>query len=145
MSNIEISQTLKTVLADSYSLYLKTQCYHWNVTGQNFKSLHDLFELQYLELASAIDNIAERITTLGQRAPGSWKEYDNLTNIDTNNDKQNANEMLNDLASAYEIIIKNLNNSLNIAKKYNDEVTISILIDRILVHEKNLWMIKSSM
>jgi starvation-inducible DNA-binding protein len=145
MTNTPVSESLKTVLANSYALYLKTQNYHWNVTGQNFKTLHDLFEEQYTDLATAIDEIAERIRSLGEKAPGTFSAYDKLSNIQSGNENADAKTMVQDLAESQNIMIQSLNESLKVAQTADDEVTIGLLIDRMTVHEKNTWMLNSSL
>ena len=145
MTNKPVAESLKIALADSYALYLKTQNYHWNVTGRNFKSLHELFEEQYTDLATAIDGIAERIRSLGEKAPGTWKAYDRLTNIEAGNDNASADEMIRDLADSQAIIAKTLTQTLTTAQTANDEVTIDLVTDRMAAHEKNRWMLNSSL
>lgn len=136
---------LKTVLADSYTLYLKTQNYHWNVTGPNFQSLHLLFETQYNDLFLAVDSIAERIRTLGETAPGGFKEFLSLTNIKEAPSKPpKAVAMVKDLAGDQRKLVTSLTVALKEAQKVGDEATIGMLVDRITIHEKNEWMLKSS-
>lgn len=141
----DITNTLSRLLADSYCLYLKTQNYHWNVTGPQFKSLHDLFQEQYEDLSNAIDSIAERIRQLGEKAPGSFAKYSQDTSISEANDNANAVDMVKDLASSQENICKTINSVLKAAEKANDEVTTDLCIGRLEVHEKNRWMLNSSL
>ncbi len=136
---------LKTVLANSYALYLKTQNYHWNVTGPNFKALHSLFEDQYNDLATAIDEIAELIRGLGEKAPGTWKAYEAITHIKDGDENLSANDMVNDLMNDQDIIQKSLEEAIKEAEKNNDEVVIGALVERMTVHRKNKWMLKSSL
>lgn len=144
MSN-ELVEKLKVVLADSYTLFIKTQNYHWNVTGSNFQSLHTLFEEQYNDLFTANDDIAERIRTLRSISPGSYKEFGELTNItESVGTPPKADEMVKNLAGDQEKIVKSLNAALEEAKKNSDEATIDLLVGRIAVHEKNGWMLRSS-
>ncbi len=143
MSKTEITNTLKIILANSYILYLKTQNYHWNVTGSNFYSLHLLFESQYKDLSDAIDLIAERIRAIGSKAPANITYYQNNSSIKDGNENYSATEMLEDLMKDQKIITKLLYKSMDIAKKHNDETTISMLADRIEIHDKNHWMINS--
>lgn len=145
MSKEALIEAMKAVLADSYVLYVKTQNYHWNVTGPNFKALHLLFEEQYNELFVADDEIAERIRTLGERAPGSMKEFLALTSITEQGKPLGAQEMVADLAADQDKIIQTLNKALKIAQEAGDEATIGLLVDRITVHEKNGWMLRSSL
>ena len=144
MTNINVINTLKTALADSYILFIKTQNYHWNVTGHNFKSLHSMFEGQYTDLFTAIDLIAERIRALGEKAPGSYKEFIELTNITESNHKKSADEMVADLAKDQNLIVESLN-KVFAAHHVGDEVTATIVTDRIEIHQKNQWMLESSL
>lgn len=146
MSNQEhIIDALKNVLADSYSLYLKTQNYHWNVEGPFFKPLHDMFEEQYNDLALAIDDIAELIRGLGDKAPGTFKAFQDITSIKDGNESLLANQMLEELVADQEVMIKTLEAALHVAQKADDEVIIGAIIDRMTVHRKNKWMLKSSL
>lgn len=135
---------LKVVLANSYTLYLKTHNYHWNVTGPNFKSLHDLFEVQYTELATAVDDIAERIRALDSVAPGSFKEFLELTTLEEAKTGINADEMLADMIASQTEVINSLKSALDAASADEDEVTSGILGERLSVHEKARWMLKAS-
>ncbi len=144
MTQKSVTDNLKILLADSYSLYLKTQNYHWNVTGANFKPLHLLFEEQYSELALAIDEIAELIRGLGEKAPATWGAYEKITNIKDGDENAAAKTMVEDLANDQNIIIKTLQNLLESAQNANDEVVIGAAVDRMTVHRKNKWMLDSS-
>jgi starvation-inducible DNA-binding protein len=135
---------LKVVLANSYTLYLKTHNYHWNVTGPSFKSLHDLFEVQYTELATAVDDIAERIRALDAYAPGSFSEFLKLTTLDEAKAGITAEEMLEDMIKSQTALIASLNDALSSAQDDEDEVTAGILGERLSVHEKARWMLKAS-
>jgi len=145
MTNKNTIDSLKIVLSDSYVLYLKTQNYHWNVTGPYFKSLHLMFEEQYNDLFTAVDLIAERIRALGEKAPGSFAIYSKLTNIEEGNENTDSDYMVKDLANDQDIIVKTLTNALKEAQAVSDEVTVGILTDRIEIHQKNSWMLKSSL
>lgn len=144
MSNKLVIENLKSLLANSYALALKTQNYHWNVTGPNFKSLHLLFEEQYDELSTAIDDIAERIRSLGDKAPGSFKAFDKLSIIRDGDAMLGPKEMLEDLSSGQMLVIDVLKKTLVAAQEVGDEVTIGLVVDRMTVHDKSLWMLKSS-
>lgn len=144
MNNKNIVEALKVVLADSQALYLKTQNYHWNVEGPHFKSLHQLFEEQYTDLADAIDTIAELIRTLGEKAPGNWKAYDVLRTIRDGDEDATAEVMVTDLASDQSAIHETLQQALKVAQSIENEVVIGILVDRMSVHSKNRWMLNSS-
>lgn len=145
MTNNPVAESLKAVLADSYALYLKTQNYHWNVEGPHFKTLHLLFEEQYNDLAMAVDDIAERIRTVGSKAPGTFTQYNALKTIEDGNENADAATMVKDLADDQQKIIECLKEALEVAQEANDEVTVGLVTDRIGVHEKNGWMLKSSM
>jgi starvation-inducible DNA-binding protein len=139
----EIADALSRVLADSYMLYLKTHNYHWNVTGELFHSLHEQFEEQYTELADAIDEIAERIRALGYRAPGTFKEFNELTSIDEQQDEPEAMEMVRRLAIGNEQVLRTAREALEPANNAEDEATIDLLTERLHVHSKTAWMLRS--
>jgi starvation-inducible DNA-binding protein len=134
---------LSVLLADTYTLYLKTHNYHWNVTGPMFQTLHTLFETQYTELAVAVDDIAERIRALGEFAPGSYKDYAKLTSIKEADGVPAAEEMIKDLVKGHEAIAKTARSIVEIADSAADEVTLDILTQRMTVHEKTAWMLRS--
>lgn len=138
-----IAKGLSKVLADSYMVYLKTHNYHWNVTGTLFNSLHGQFEEQYTELAAAIDEIAERIRSLGYRAPGSFLEYSELTSIDEDTDQPEALEMVRRLAVDNEKILRTAREVLPLCQEADDEATIDLLTQRLHVHSKTAWMLRS--
>ncbi len=144
MSNKEVIKNLKKLLADSYMLYLKTQNYHWNVEGANFKSLHELFEMQYTDLAQAIDEIAELIRGLGEKAPATFKSYESIASITDGDENASAKEMVEDLAKDQDIIHQTLQDTLKAAQEIDDEVIIGAVVDRMTVHRKNKWMLNSS-
>lgn len=144
MTNTTVTEALKVLLADTYALYLKTQNYHWNVTGPNFKPLHLLFEEQYSDLAVAVDDIAERIRALGEKAPGTWKAYEALTTIKDGNENADADTMVKELADDQGNIGNTLKKVLEAAQAVGDEVTIGLVADRLTVHEKAAWMLRSS-
>lgn len=145
MTNQNLLESLKVALADSYILYLKTQNYHWNVTGPNFKSFHLMFEEQYNDLFTAVDLIAERIRAIGDKAPGSFEKYSRITNIKEGNEDLDATSMVRELAEDQDVIVKTLTNVLKEAGNIGDEVTAGIVTDRIEIHQKNAWMLKSSL
>tara|TARA_R110001592_G_scaffold29350_5_gene106527 strand:- start:480 stop:920 length:441 start_codon:yes stop_codon:yes gene_type:complete len=144
MSNKPTAHALKIVLADSYALYLKTHNYHWNVEGANFRALHLMFEGQYTDLAIAVDDIAERIRALGEKAPGTFSAFSKLSSIKEGDENASAASMIKELANSQDTIIGSLKNALDVAQKANDEVTAGLLIDRMGVHEKAAWMLKST-
>lgn len=135
---------LTKVLADTYTLYLKTQNFHWNVKGPMFRSLHMLFEEQYTELAMAIDEIAERIRSLGAYAPGSFRDYLELTSIEEAAGELKAEAMLEALANDQATIRKTIGQTISIASELNDDVTTDLMVRRADVHEKSEWMLRSS-
>lgn len=139
----KIADALSKVLADSYMLYLKTHNYHWNVTGELFHPLHEQFEEQYSELAEAIDEIAERIRALGYRAPGTFKEFNELTSIDEQQDEPDAMEMVRRLAEGNEQVLRTAREALKPANEAEDEATIDLLTERLKVHSKTAWMLRS--
>ncbi|WP_445664282.1 Dps family protein [Fodinibius sp. AD559] len=139
----KIAEALSRVLADSYMLYLKTHNYHWNVTGELFHSLHEQFEEQYTELADAIDEIAERIRALGYRAPGTFKEFNELTSVDEQQDEPDAMEMVRRLAEGNEQVLRTAREALDPANEAEDEATIDLLTERLKVHSKTAWMLRS--
>lgn len=141
MSNNNLTKAIKIVLADSYALYLKTHNYHWNVEGQRFRELHIFFEEQYTELALAVDEIAETIRQLGEKAPGSFKMYSEFANIKDGDENAAAETMVKDLATDQAIVIKSLTTALEFAQELNDEATADLLIGRIAVHRKTKWML----
>lgn len=138
-----IAEGLSVLLADTYTLYLKTHNYHWNVTGPMFQTLHTLFETQYNELALAVDDIAERIRALGEFAPGSYKEYAKLTSIKEADGIPSAEDMIKDLVKGQEAIAKTARSIVPTADEAADEVTLDLLTQRMTVHEKTAWMLRS--
>lgn len=141
---MDLKEKLPILLADTYAIYLKTQNYHWHVKGPLFKTLHELFEEQYRELATAVDNIAERLLMLNQKAPATFKEFDHLKTLSDGDSNYTANEMLTELASDHQKLINDLNEAIVLAQNNKDEGSISLLSERILVHEKARWMLLAS-
>ncbi|MAO57412.1 MAG: DNA starvation/stationary phase protection protein [Rhodospirillaceae bacterium] len=138
-----IAEGLSHLLADTYTLYLKTHNYHWNVTGPMFNSLHLMFETQYNELALAVDEIAERIRTLGYPAPGSYKQYAKLSSIKESDTVPEAKDMIADLVAGQEAVVKTARKLFPAVDKANDEPTADLLTQRMQVHEKAAWMMRS--
>ena len=138
-------ESLKNVLADHYVLYLKTQNYHWNVTGPHFRMLHEMFEEQYRELIDPIDEIAERIRTLGEIAPASFAEYEKLSSISSGNAELTGTQMVEDLYKSHLSLIETLKDALKAAQDADDEVSIGLITDRLTVHEKTGWMLHASL
>lgn len=139
----ELAQGLSRLLADTYSLYMKTHNYHWNVTGPMFQTLHLMFEGQYNELALAVDLIAERIRALGVYAPGTYSQYAKLTSIKEDTDVPNAQTMIRNLVEAQETVIRTARSIYPLAEKATDETTADLLTQRLQIHEKTAWMLRS--
>lgn len=139
----KITQGLSELLADSYTLYLKTHNFHWNVTGPMFQTLHLMFETHYNELAIAVDLIAERIRSLGHPAPGSYKEFAKLTSIAEADGVPVATDMIRHLVSGHEAVAKTARKIFAPAEKASDEATCDLLTQRIQLHEKTAWMLRS--
>ena len=138
-----IAQGLSKLLADSYTLYLKTHNFHWNVTGPMFNTLHLMFEQQYTELATAVDLIAERIRALGLPAPGSYAAYGKLTSIKEETGVPDAETMIAQLVSGQEAVVRTAREVFPLAEKAGDEPTADLLTQRMQLHEKNAWMLRS--
>ncbi len=145
MNNKNIAKTLHNVLSNSYALALKTQNYHWNVVGANFKSLHELFGAQYEELSAAIDEIAERIRALDILVPASFDVFGKESKIKNGDENAKTQAMIKELYNDNQTLTKILNDALKIAQKEGDEGTADMLIGRIQAHDKNAWMLKSSL
>ncbi len=139
----KLAEGLSRLLADSYTLYLKTHNYHWNVEGPMFNTLHLMFEGQYTELAAAVDEIAERIRALGERAPGSYSNYANLTSIEEGSGDETAEEMIRQLVLGQEAVARTARSVFAIADEASDEPTADLLTQRMQIHEKNAWMLRS--
>ncbi len=139
----KIATQLSKLLADSYTLYLKTHNYHWNVTGPQFNTLHTMFEQQYTELAMAVDEIAERIRALGITAPGSYSEFAKLTSVEEGTGDESAEEMIRQLVVGQETVVRTARKAFPAADAANDEPTADLLTQRMQVHEKNAWMLRS--
>jgi starvation-inducible DNA-binding protein len=138
-----ITDGLSRVLADTYTLYLKTHNYHWNVTGPMFHTLHLLFETQYNELALAVDVIAERIRSVGAPAPASYRAFARLTTIDEDDDRPDATEMIERLLDGQHAVIRTAKSVFPAAETTHDEPTSDLLTQRIQAHEKSAWMLRS--
>lgn len=140
----EIAQGLSGLLADTYTLYLKTHGYHWNVTGPMFRTLHLMFEEQYVELAAAIDEIAERIRALDSHAPASFAEFKALSEIPEADGVPEAMEMVKDLIEGHETLITNARELVGTAEEADDVATADLVTTRIDVHEKTAWMLRAT-
>ncbi len=139
----EIAEGLSKLLADSYTLYLKTHNFHWNVTGPMFQTLHLMFEQQYMELALAVDEIAERIRALGVYAPATYTAFSRLSSIQEENDIPNAENMIRLLVEGQESVIRTARSVIPVAEAAHDAPTADLLTRRMEIHEKNAWMLRS--
>ncbi len=139
----QIANGLSALLADSYTLYLKTHNYHWNVTGPLFNTLHTMFEAQYTELATAVDEIAERIRALGIDAPGSYRDFSALTTIEEAQGGESAEDMIRELVIGQEAVVRTARAAFPAADGAHDEPTADLLTQRMQIHEKNAWMLRS--
>jgi len=142
-ARVEVAESLKKLLADSYTLYLQTHNFHWNVSGPRFRELHLMFEEQYTELATAVDDIAERIRTLGVIAPGTYKAFAKLSSIEEVEDVPSADEMVLTLKQSHEQVVKTCRAALKHAQNADDESSLALISDRMRVHEKTAWMLRA--
>lgn len=141
----KVADELAHLLSDTYTLYLKTQNFHWNVTGPLFHSLHIMFEGQYQELADAVDEIAERIRALGAFAPASYTEFSKLSSIKEAKGQYSSEEMIKTLLQDHETLAHLITSIVTKAQQAEDEGTIDLLIGRAKSHEKTAWMLRSSL
>lgn len=139
----EIAAGLSRLLADSYTLYLQTHNFHWNVTGPMFQTLHVMFETHYTELALAVDAIAERIRALGMHAPGTYAEFVSLSSIKEVSGVPKATEMVRLLVSGHEAVVRTARSIFPVVEKASDEASADLLTQRIQLHEKTAWMQRS--
>lgn len=139
----EIAHGLSRLLADTYTLYLKTHNFHWNVTGPMFQTLHLMFETQYTELALAVDLVAERIRSLGFPAPGTYKQYAALSSIKEEDGIPKAQEMIKLLVEGQEAVVRTARSLYPVVESAQDEATADLLTQRIQLHEKTAWMLRS--
>jgi len=139
----EIAAGLSRMLADSYTLYLQTHNFHWNVTGPMFQTLHLMFETHYTELALAVDEIAERIRALGMHAPATYSEFASLTCIEEVSGVPKAVEMIRLLVNGHESVVRTARSVFEVVRKASDEASADLLTQRIQLHEKTAWMLRS--
>jgi starvation-inducible DNA-binding protein len=139
----EIASGLSRVLADTYTLYLKTHNFHWNVTGPMFQTLHLMFETHYGELALAVDLVAERIRALGFPAPGTYRQFSELSSIKEENGVPKAEDMIRKLVEGHETVARTARQVFKIAESVSDQPTCDLLTQRMQVHEKTAWMLRS--
>jgi starvation-inducible DNA-binding protein len=142
---LAIAEGLKKLLADSYTLYLQTHNFHWNVTGPQFRELHLMFEEHYTELAIAVDDIAERIRTLGVAAPGTYRAFAELSSIKEVDGVPDASDMVRILTRAHESVVKTCRSALVLAQEADDESSAALIGDRMRVHEKTAWMLRATL
>ncbi len=140
----KVANGLKHLLADSYTLYLQTHNFHWNVTGPQFRELHLMFEEHYTELAIAVDDIAERIRTLGVFAPGTYREFAELSSIREVDEVPSAQDMVDLLTKGHEQIVRTCRDVLKLAQAADDESTAALVSDRMRLHEKTSWMLRAT-
>jgi starvation-inducible DNA-binding protein len=139
----EICKNLDHFFADSFSLYLKTHAFHWNVTGPQFQTLHLMFETQYQELWEALDEIAERIRALGSFAPGSYEQFLSLSSVKSNQGVPDAEQMIAELVEGHEAVCRRARAAIPFAEEAQDDATVDLLTIRLKVHEKTAWMLRS--
>ena len=140
----DLLSQLEITLADTYAIYLKTQNYHWHVTGPQFKALHELFEMHYIELADAVDAVAEQLRIMDHLAPATFKDFDRLKTLKDGDSSLSANQMVSELAEDHDTLVKDLNRALKLAEEIHDEGAANLLSDRISAHEKARWMLRVS-
>ena len=138
-----IAEGLKSLLSDTYMLYLKTHGYRWNVTGPMFDTLHKMFMAQYTELWNAVDPIAERIRSLGFFAPGTYAEMSKLTNMKEDTEVPKAQAMINNVIIGHETVIRTARKIFDVAEEGEDQATMDLLTQRLDIHEKTAWMLRS--
>lgn len=141
--NKNVVKALEKLLADTYTLYLKTQNYHWNVTGPSFNTLHTLFQAQYEDMILANDLIAERIRTLGEKAPGSFKAFLALATVREETGHPKATEMVKNLAKDQDTLVASAKAVLKAAQENDDDPTVDLAIGRMEIHQKNQWMLNA--
>ena len=139
----DIADGLSRVLADTYTLYLKTHNYHWNVIGPQFNDLHAMFMTQYTELWNSVDLIAERIRSLGHFAPGSYKMFSELSSIKEESEVPPAMKMVENLLNGHETVARTCREALPAAEQADDQPTLDLLAQRLQAHEKAAWMLRS--
>ena len=139
----QLAKGLSKVLADTYLLYIKTHVFHWNVEGPMFNTLHLMFEEQYNELWTAVDEIAERIRALGYPAPGSYRSFSSISSIKESEGRLSANQMIEELLEGQESVIRTLRELIGLANKGGDESTMDLATTRMKQHEKVAWMLRS--
>ena len=138
------ADAIKRLLADTYTLYLRTHGYHWNVEGPHFQQLHTLFMEQYTEMWTAVDELAERIRALGEYAPRSYSEMSSLSSLEEESGMPGWREMVTNLATGHEKVAKSAREVLRIAEEIGDDATSDVVTPRITIHEKTAWMLRAT-
>ena len=139
-----LAKGLRSVMGDTYALYVKTHGYHWNVTGPRFKSLHEMFMEQYTELWTALDEIAERLRAIGEFAPGSTEAILENATIKPDNSQPDAEAMIENLAKGHDMLSTTLKKALEGANEVGDDVTVDLYTQRMTISQKTAWMLRSS-
>lgn len=139
----DVAKALNHSLADSYLLMVKAHNYHWNVTGPQFHSLHTMFEEQYQDLFTAVDDLAERIRALGFKAPGGVKAFQSLSEIADGDEDLGAPAMVEDLIAGHEAVARTHKKGIEVSEAAGDDLTADLLIERATAHEKHAWMLRS--
>ena len=139
----ELAAALGVLLADTYTLYLKSHNYHWNVEGPLFRTLHLMFEEHYTEMWAAVDEIAERIRSLGEPAPGTYAEFSKLTSLDETEGVPEAMDMVRDLVTGHEAVVRTARWLVGLAEEAGDQATADLATQRLAVHEKTGWMLRA--
>jgi starvation-inducible DNA-binding protein len=142
---LDSAQALSKVLADTFLLYLKTHNFHWNVEGPRFRSLHQMFEEQYQSLWTSVDELAERIRALGQYAPGTYAKFKALATVRESEAIPGCDDMLRELIADNETVAGTIRAAIGVAQSAGDEATAGLLTDRLKFHEKQIWMMKSTL
>jgi len=142
-ARLNCANAISAVLADTYLLYLKTHNFHWNVEGDQFYTLHKLFEEQYRELWASVDNLAERVRALGHPAPGTYAKFQAFSSIQDNEDIPAGAEMVRELIADNAAVARTIRSALRTVQEAGDEASASLLADRLAAHEKQIWMMRS--
>jgi len=139
----DVADAASRLLADSYTLYLKTHNFHWNVTGPMFTTLHNLFEQEYMDLATAVDEIAERIRALGAPSPGSYSQFMEVAKVKEDTTVPSATDMIRNLVDDYETVVDSARKLVRAGEKAGDDASVDLGVRRIDVHEKGAWLLRS--
>ncbi|PIR11129.1 MAG: DNA starvation/stationary phase protection protein [Gammaproteobacteria bacterium CG11_big_fil_rev_8_21_14_0_20_46_22] len=140
-----VTSALTKVFANTYALYLKAQNFHWHVKGIQFKELHELFEVQYTELAQAVDDLAERIRTLGANVPASFSALNDVKTLDDGDSNMKGEDMLKAFVADHRALIDDLYAAMKVAQEAGDEGSIALISERIAHHEKSAWMLDATL